>query len=149
MRNKIIIALFSILTIVGACKSKKSKSNSTNDLLAGVERSYCYGKCQVYKFMIFQNGKVLYEGIANVEKIGKFEGNLSPENLKKIILMAEEIPFDTYQKEYKDEGVQDLPTISTFYKEFKVSDTGGKAPRELRNFQDYLDGFLKEVVFNE
>jgi hypothetical protein len=50
-----------------------------------LERTICFGTCPNYKLTIFSDGRVEYEGIRFVKKMGKATGHISPAKLHKLV----------------------------------------------------------------
>jgi len=44
--------------------------------LISISKSVCFGICPAYSAQIFKDGTLIYEGIKNVENIGKFKGKV-------------------------------------------------------------------------
>ena len=45
----------------------------------GVSRESCHEDCPVYSYTIYSDGRVLYEGLSHVEKVGVHTGSLNKE----------------------------------------------------------------------
>ena len=92
-----ILSLFSILLIT-ACKNKEGAVEAgsqtyeafeqvvdTDSLLLSFERGVCFGKCPQDKMIIYKSGFTVYEGVKNVDIVGKANNNINQEDLDKII----------------------------------------------------------------
>ena len=49
-----------------------------------IERTPCYGKCPTYSVELKPDGKLIYNGKANVKMLGIFDGQISKEQAAKI-----------------------------------------------------------------
>ena len=132
MKYTMLTMLF--LMMIG-CSSQKEMQD--NELLY-YGKTACLGKCPVFDLYIYKDGKVVYRGIKNVEKKGKFTATISKvklEEIKKEILKLD-LNDNTNTK-----SVRDLPNTV-----IKVSD------RKLK-FQNLtkiegLDKLLKNIILN-
>ncbi|MDT4967893.1 MAG: hypothetical protein QOJ64_2630 [Acidobacteriota bacterium] len=50
-----------------------------------LERTVCFGSCPVYKLTIYSDGRVLYQGIRFVKRIGRAEGRISRKALDALV----------------------------------------------------------------
>lgn len=66
-----------------SCSSNRNNSSIDNVLLS-YESGSCYGKCKVFKIKIKCNRSFEYEGIKNVRKIGKYNGEIVLKDFKEI-----------------------------------------------------------------
>src|SRR6185436_18117635 len=58
-----------------------------------LERTVCFGACPNYKLTIFSDGRVSYEGIRFVKKMGKATGRISRTKLHKLIMAFTSINY--------------------------------------------------------
>ena len=114
---------------------------SDEDVLIGLKRTACYGYCPVYTIKIDKNGKGLFEGVENVEKIGRFRFLLSQDELMEIEIAFQEVDFFQLKKIY-DAQVSDLPTTYISYNKDgnrkKIMDYYG-APEKLRTLENNIE----------
>lgn len=78
MKNLI---LYILLLIIVSCSSKKELQNKE---VIYYGKTACLGKCPVFDFYVFSDGKVIYEGIKNVDKKGKHNFKISKNKLEEI-----------------------------------------------------------------
>ncbi len=90
-----------------------SDSTAERALFASIERTFCFGRCPVYKMRIYSDGSVEYEGIRDVDMIGKYTTTITKSKMNAILKMAEEIKFFELEDEYDDPMVTDLPSATT------------------------------------
>lgn len=71
-----------------------------------LQRTPCFGTCPAYKLMIYEDGKVEYEGKDHVKRKGKAEGRITKEELEKLIAEFERIDYlnlaDNYTSDSKN-----------------------------------------------
>jgi hypothetical protein len=116
MRYLIPIVVSAFLTL--ACNTQKEaqnttnkpiKSNETDTLYFTMERTPCFGMCPTDKVQIFSDGKVIYEGIRFVDRMGLYEGEISEGQLIRLENQLRDMRFFMLQDEY-DGPVTDLPS---------------------------------------
>ena len=82
MRTTLFLLLFAALL---ACKTRKETPAPTDsNNLISLATQGCRGFCPVYTLDFRTNGSVAYEGARNVEKMGKSEFQLTPDELVKL-----------------------------------------------------------------
>ena len=145
MKHILVIALLCSLLV--GCNSAK-KIGSDNEIVFSMTKTKCYGKCPAYTIEIYSNGRVTYSGLANVEKIGKFEKNITQtelSNLQKTFLDSKFFDFDD---EYVSNAT-DLPTTYILFrnngKEKKIKDYH-KAPKELKDLERLLEDIANSTT---
>jgi hypothetical protein len=135
--NAILMILLSCL--INSCTGPRTIPDE--DLLIELERTPCYGSCPVYKVKIDKRGKGLFEGLENVDIIGRFSFSLHPDELTEIENAFHKVDFYQLEKIY-DAQVSDLPTTYITYNKDgnrkKIMDYYG-APEELRNLENSIE----------
>jgi len=128
-----------VLLCFSSCSAPRTITDE--DLLIELQRTPCYGTCQVYTIKIDKNGKGLFEGVENVEKIGMFSFSISQDALMEIENAFHQVNFFQLKKIY-DAEVSDLPTTYITYnkdgKRKKIMDYYG-APEELRSLENSIE----------
>ena len=74
-------------------------------------KTQCLRSCPVFDMYIFEDGKVLYEGIKNITPLGKQEYTIKPDDIKKIKQILEKIDFTA-----KEKLIRDLPNTVLKFK---------------------------------
>lgn len=150
-----VVILMSLFFGFTSCKSKKNAAKNdtkTEEVEIKVdgktpviyyEKSICFGRCPVFKFEIFSDGRAIYEGIANVEKLGKYEAKAG-DFIRPLMIKAQEIQFDTLQSEYDNKGVTDLPSTFVGVNGKKVKCRYG-CPEVLLTYYKHLDDVIAKL----
>ena len=128
--------------------SQSDSAAADTILLASIERTPCFGKCPTYKISIYQSGYVLYEGKQNVKNIGLFSTRLDKskaEEIKNYILQNKILEMND---DYKNPRIADYPSVITEAKvngKYKhIVETDPKAPKQIKDFQNFLDSFFTD-----
>ena len=143
MFDKLLMILVSFLFYT--CSGPRTITDV--DLLIELKRTPCYGSCPVYTLKIDKNGKGLFDGVENVEKIGSFSFSLSYDELVELDNAFLQVDFYQLRNIY-DAQVSDLPTTYITYNKDgnrkKIMDYYG-APEELRT----LENRIQTLVFSK
>tara|TARA_B110000208_G_C11798830_1_gene440911 strand:- start:1135 stop:1704 length:570 start_codon:yes stop_codon:yes gene_type:complete len=83
-------------------------------VLISLTKTVCFGECPAYSVQFYKDGTVLYEGIENVERIGKFKGKLELPQINKLLESASEMGYFKLDPKYDNEYVSDMPTATTY-----------------------------------
>lgn len=124
-------------------------SDSTTDraLFASIERTFCFGRCPVYKMKIYADGSVEYEGIQNMVITGKYTTILDKSQMNAFLKKAEEIKFYELEDRYDDEMVTDLPsttlTVIDDKGELKTVFCRYQFPKRINGLAEMFDNLLK------
>ena len=131
-----------VLLIFSSCSAPRTIADE--DVLIELQRTPCYGTCQVYTVKIDKNGKGLFEGVENVDKIGMFSFSLSQDELMEIENAFHQVDFYQLKKIY-DAEVSDLPTTYISYNKDgnrkKIMDYYG-APSALRTLENNIESLV-------
>ncbi len=113
-------------------------------------KTACYGECPVYSVEFFTDGKVVYEGKAYVEKMGRHLARLDETRsraLRQRIAVTDF--FDLYNR-YPVEGpeIADAPSTIVYVRfgdqEKEVSSIA-EAPESLRQLQAYIESLIESL----
>jgi len=134
-------AILMILVSFSISSCSVPKTITEEDLLIEPKRTPRYGSCPVYTIKIDKNGKGSFEGVENVDNIGRFSFSLSQDELTELANAFHEVDFYQLKKIY-DGQVSDLPTTYITYNRDgnrkKIMDYYG-APEELRNLENGIE----------
>ena len=104
-----------ISLLLFSCKSI-SDNNFDNETLISYESEPCYGKCEVFKLKINQNKTIEYEGIMNVEKIGKYWAKISVNDYNKFKKLISEVDFKITNSVYTSNSTDLHLRVLNIYK---------------------------------
>lgn len=116
-----LLALAGILICSGIAFSKDDAADSGRRAtkVITLERTVCYGTCPNYKLTIFSDGRVSYEGIRFVKKMGKATGRISRAKLNDLVMEFTNIYYfnlpDSFQPGDKTCPTEwtDMPSATT------------------------------------
>ncbi|MCE3007478.1 MAG: DUF6438 domain-containing protein [Bacteroidetes bacterium] len=115
MKNHLLfLALCAALLSMG-CRETQKSATIPPDFQLTVQRTACYGSCPVYTLSIDHSGKARYDGLAYTRLAGKWEKNLTNEQMNRLVQLMKEANFFSYEAEYNDEMISDLPSIIVLY----------------------------------
>ena len=159
MKIKIVFSALlclSLLTI--GCKKKKKQtetavieqqgpsylipSSTADDTLLLYSKTPCFGACPTFRLVVKMNGQVVYEGQKNVERLGKFQGNWSKDQLSLLEDEMRKINFYGFQKSYDNSKVTDVPTMYLGYtkgNDLHKIKCRYEYPNELRELSKWMD----------
>jgi hypothetical protein len=143
------LALFiAVFLFICSCKSAPKNTGDDNrfkNSMITMEKTACYGTCPVYSIIIYGNGKTVYEGKEHVKKTGKYEKQLSPQEISKLFNAFECANFFDFRSEYTEE-VTDLPTTYLTFEhrgfKKKITDYYG-APEELKKLEKLVEAIVE------
>ncbi|MCO5267991.1 MAG: DUF6438 domain-containing protein [Brumimicrobium sp.] len=126
----------------------QEEMNTDGEIFASIRRTACFGKCPTFEMIIYKDGHATYEGLGNVDKLGKYEATVSKEIMQDIQEKALGIGYFDFKDEYNDTRVMDVPST---YTHITVGDKSKsimarfEIPPGLLRFQDYLDGISNKI----
>ncbi|GMU59452.1 MAG: hypothetical protein AMXMBFR34_12150 [Myxococcaceae bacterium] len=110
-------------------------------VLAGLYRGPCLGRCPEYQVLVFGDGKVQWRGERNVAVLGEAWGELSQEQLAALQQLFLEHRFASFAARYEHLDTTDLPLVILSYGPRMVRHAHGDsgAPKELTDLEDAVD----------
>lgn len=84
---------------------------SSQQFFASLQRSPCFGKCPTFTMTIYTDGLVEFEGVSNVDMIGKFTTTISNKQLEDFVHTSRAIGFHELKDKY-DGPVSDFPSAT-------------------------------------
>lgn len=117
MKNLFVILLISVFNI--SCASHKVDQQ---EVLIQVSKKRCLGKCPVYDLYLYQNGEVVFNGIDNVNKLGKTKIKVTKSRLEDIKVLLQKINWDTLQT--SDRRKRDMAITRIKYSDKDISFQG-------------------------
>lgn len=145
------LTIFASLILSFACQKNSVSSEIfpkdsmlPKDLEISYKQTECKGKCWVYNLKIEADGTIKYEGVANVEKLGKFEDKLSAKQIRELIDEFKKTEYfdleDNYVKANCPIVVTDSPTAITSIK------INGKS-KKITHYLGCLEEEQNHVIF--
>ncbi len=136
------ILMFLLSALLSSCSGTRTIGDE--ELLIEMQRTRCYGYCPVYTVKIDKRGKGLFEGVENVEKIGRFSFSLRQDELLELENAFQEIDFYRLKRIY-DGQASDLPTTYITYnkdgRRKKIMDYYG-APAALNDLENRIESLV-------
>ena len=117
-----------------------------------IERQPCYGFCPTYKAALFEDGTVVYMGIANVDHIGVYTFEVETFNIESDVQQAEAFGYFDWNDSYQDYFMTDQSTVITtiqtdeHYKRIVRYNGDPNAPVGLVWIEDHIDNVLEEAI---
>ena len=137
--------LFWLLILLSSCKTTTEQViENQKELIISLEKTACFGRCPVYKIIIYNNGECLYNGIKFVKKSGEYNLKINKREIDKILSQAKEIGFDNLKNEYS-EMITDLPTTYIMINNKKIKDYYG-APKELKELESLIESMILNLL---
>jgi len=81
-----------------------------------LERSACRGQCAEYKLAFYEDGQVVYDGVANVSKAGRWYARVPHSTVDDLVADFRRIGYDTLSAKYPP-GLTDSPIATTSLRE--------------------------------
>jgi hypothetical protein len=82
-----------------------------DSLLFQFERRPCFGRCPVYKIMIFESGYTTYQGVNFVDYMGYYYSRIPQVEVAGIYAKIAEVDFFSLEDKYDNENITDLPSM--------------------------------------
>ena len=99
-----------------------------------------------YSLKIYDSGKVIFEGVKNTDKIGKYQKQLDNKTIKSLKQNFIDANFFKFEDEYTSK-IMDLPTTYISFshdnKTKKIRDYHG-APAKLKELEKQIENIVKE-----
>lgn len=119
-----------------------------------LERTMCYGPCPVYRVTFNKDGKAIYEGRNNVDKIGRYVGEVDLSDFEKMSELLERLKFGELNSDYSaDKENSELQTVITSVSynqgEKCVSNHGDSGPMEIWAVEKVVDGIVQDIYWEE
>ena len=117
--------------------------NEVVEVILEFRKTACFGDCPTFSVELLSDGRIFFNGKANVEKIGLFESNVNDSFVFTLFQEAENIDFFSLDEKYpkgKNE-LPDLPKTITYLKNGKKSHkvtNSYSSPLALQQFEKYI-----------
>jgi hypothetical protein len=124
MRIPFLIALILAVYVAGVLSQTKPPalasltSQELKSLVLKFERTGCYGNCPAYRLAIHGDGRVEYEGVRDVQTVGKKTGTISEADLQSILTAVDKANYfsvgtDVSEEKCKCRQCTDFPSVIT------------------------------------
>lgn len=148
-RNILFLLLSAVMLI--QCKSQ---SAAIADLPLGesilrLEKTPCYGTCPAFVFELHENGLATYDGRRNVENMGVHRAILEDDVVSKMKDILTNSAFASFNNEYIERGIADLPQTKVTYMGHKVKYHDMKAPKELKEAIKELRAVINKLSWTK
>ena len=115
-----------------------------------LERTQCKGACAEYKLSFYSDGRVDYEGKANVSKAGHWHATISREAFNQISVDFQRINFFSLENSYAGGLSQNPVAITSWRQNDRVKtvshDVGSPfSPAALTTLEDQIDAVVQSV----
>lgn len=147
------IILLAVIGLAGFqnCKTA-TKTNQEEKPLFSLFRTVCFGTCPSYSLEVYNNHKVVFEGLHFVEPMGKHTFSISASEFKALKAKFEELSIAKMDSLYPTDGLipQDVPSIiitsnlNGVAKKTEVKGSG--APAALREWIETLETLKTSVL---
>lgn len=117
---------------------------TTPYLVASIKKTPCYGTCPSYEAQLFSDGRMVYRGKTNTDKIGLYEARAHPGFIPRLLEESKNLNYFEHAITYPKDGhlIADLPLVVTFVndgtREKKVTNNY-LSPKNLKLFESFLD----------
>lgn len=114
----------------------------------GIERTPCFGKCEVYSAVIRSDGTFRFFGEANVRHMGRHTGRVSEEGFHELARFINDSGYARLEHDYSL-PVTDMPTVFTMVargdRRKVIRNYANAGPTKLRAIEQLIDKLLLEA----
>lgn len=122
-----LVAFTAFLFLLVACNRKAVPTQASSDVQTSTEielpkstdtvlyysRGACFGMCPIFELTVWKDGRAAYVGKNHVDRIGRFQSNVSYGDIQHVLKKAREIGYFELSPVYDNDKVHDLPDIIT------------------------------------
>ena len=141
MKNYLLVFILFFSSCFNLTKQKELQSPK---IIISLEKTACFGRCPVFKIIIYNNGEALYNGKKFVKKVVEYDLKVSKREIDKILSKAKKIGFNNLKNEYS-ERITDLPTTYIMINNKKIKDYYG-APSKLKDLEKMIENIVLEKL---
>lgn len=123
-------------------------------MVASIKRTPCLGSCSIYEAKLYSDGKATFFGRKNVNLKGRYEGQITPKQMKSLIEKIHEVDFFNLESSYpiddKKGVTENSKTITTIQlgDQIKKIKTNNEGPEKLVAFENYLDELFDRMQWS-
>lgn len=172
MQNKLILGIMVVAALTGECRAGElqklhvqihgnlaadsSQSRTMEEIQStehgiteiGIERTPCFGKCEVYSAVIRSDGTFRFFGEANVRHMGRHTGRVSEEGFHELARFITDSGYARLEHAY-ELPVTDIPTVFTLVargdRRKVIRNHANAGPTKLRAVEQLIDKLLLEA----
>ncbi len=172
MFNKLILGIMVVAAITGNClagelqklhaqlngnvEADSSQSRTMEEIQSrdhgiteiGIERTPCFGKCEVYSAVIRSDGTFRFFGEANVRHMGRHTGRVNEEEFHELARFINDTGHARLEHAYSL-PVTDMPTVFTMVargdRRKVIRNYANAGPTKLRAVEELIDKLLLEA----
>jgi hypothetical protein len=96
--------------------TRQPQQRAHREPLASIEHEGCYGRCRVFKAVIYRDGTLEYHGERFVKHRGDAAVKLTPDKLAKLEQLFADADYFALADDYMDKSVSDGETVITSYR---------------------------------
>lgn len=113
MRKLFHLGLIGLLLSLSACKPFELQDLAEDQLqfTYSIQADACFGYCPVYQMTIHGNGKLQYEGLDNVPRLGKWDTVVGPEAINALAKALAKARFNSLDSVYDNRYVADVAKV--------------------------------------
>lgn len=123
-----------------------------NDTMLYYDKGACFGMCPIFTFVMYADGRAVYNGKNHVNRIGVYQSKVNTTDLQKVVDTAKKIGYFSFQDVYDNPHVTDLPTIRTgVYSDGVLKKVASryKGPQGLRLLYEELDTLIEAQTWTQ
>ncbi len=145
MKNIILILItFSLFLL--ACKTQSKTNSKADSIIITFDKKSGRGINPTYSLKIYDSGKVIFEGVKNIDKIGKYQKQLDNKTIKSLKQNFIDADFFKFEDEYTSK-IMDLPTTYISFshdnKTKKIRDYYG-SPAKLKELEKLIENIVND-----
>lgn len=115
-----------------------------------LERTMSYGRFPVYKIIFRSDGTAIYEGKDNVEKIGRYIGEIDKNDFNWLVELINKLNFLELEENYPSNDRDSASVITTVVYDGKrksVANHAEAGPMELWTIEKVIDGIIFDIYW--
>jgi hypothetical protein len=126
--------------------------DGTNTPIITLQRDACFGFCPVYSVALFENGTIIYTGVANVDTLGVQIFETDAVAITSIAQRAQSFGYFDWQERYDLQVMTDQATVTTSiqwedqYKRIVRYNGDPNAPVGLVWIEDIIDQTVADLI---
>lgn len=131
---------------------KMVQKKLSEDAVARIQKTACFGRCPIYTMTVYKDGRVEYFGKKFVEKEGRYTAKADQALIAELLEKAEKTEFFQFNDVYDKEAITDLPSVITSIKGeegFKTVVNRFNGPKELAEFQNYFEAAFEKLKWTK